>query len=230
MVHHLQGVISANNTREARLVFAREHSRIWHGIVDAGRYARRNVIAQLELSRAWAGAWNLLWVHAPQGVKRQLLRRQPEAYRNIALDYLLYQQKDLTHLPGAPMLSDENFEVVMEQWSEWCLQGCQMGRGYPTASAHVNDYSDPSNGPVVLIDDDAKLERVEMAVSQTRRIKGVGRKVAKVLRAHYEAQEEYLHLSQPRRCKKLGLKPASYYRYLNIGKAAVNRTLSGMTP
>lgn len=123
------------------------------------------------------------------------------------------------------MLSDAAFKIVMEEWSQWCLQGCQMGQGYPRASAFVNDYQDHNPGPVVPIDDDEKLTDVELAVAEVSKIKGVGRMVARVLRAHYQAQHEYLHLSQARRCKKLRLKPQNYYTYLNIGKEIVKAML-----
>ena len=123
------------------------------------------------------------------------------------------------------MLSDEAFEIVMEEWSQWCLQGCQMGQGYPKSSAFVNDYQDHNPGPTVLIDDDEKLTDVELAVAEVSKLKGVGRRVAKVIRAHYQAQHDFLHLSQARRCKKLGLKNYSYYKYLSIGKEKVKELL-----
>ena len=127
------------------------------------------------------------------------------------------------------MLSNEAFEERMKQWSEWCLSGCNSGLGYPKASAFVSDYRDHSPGPIVLIGDDSKVEAVEKAVSQVARGKGVGRSVAKVLRIHYNAREEYRRLSSHhRRVKKAGVKTTyKYYKYLKMGQTAVKEILEG---
>ena len=124
------------------------------------------------------------------------------------------------------MLSDDMFEELMEKWSEWCLSGCSSGLGYPKASAFVNDYRDHTPGSMVLIDDDSKLEAVEKAVSQVARTKGIGRSVARVLRIHYQAHQDYLHLRHHRRVKKSGVKTTyKYYKYLKMGQDAVKELL-----